>query len=288
MQTRRGFSPKMFKVLLGILLAASCVFGQKKPSPPKSVRLYIFDCGTIAGLSMDLFDLKPEEIKGPQDVVTMCYLVVHPQGTLLWDAGQIPDAQFPPTGPAKDGVMTATKKLVPQLAEIGYKPEDITYFAMSHYHSDHTGNANVFAGSTWIVQEADRTVMFSGKPPGITAPATYTKLKDAKTILLKNEDKDVFGDGSVVIKTAPGHTPGHQMLFLQLKETGPLLLAGDLYHYPEERTLDRVPTFDADREMTRRTRKDVEAFLKKTGAKLIIQHDVPTHQTLNKSPKYYE
>jgi glyoxylase-like metal-dependent hydrolase (beta-lactamase superfamily II) len=184
--------------------------------------------------------------------------------------------------------MTATKKLVPQLAAVGYKPEDITYLAMSHYHSDHTANANVFSGSTWIVQESERTAMFSGKPIPITAPATYAKLKDAKTKILKNEDFDIFGDGTVVIKTAPGHSPGHQMLFLKLEKTGPLLLAGDLYHYPEERSMDRVPTFDADREMTRRTRKDVEAFLKKSGAKLIIQHDKPTHQAMKYAPEFYE
>lgn len=237
---------------------------------------------------MSLFDLKDDEVKGPKDVVDVCYLIVHPKGTLMWDVGQIPDDKFPATGPAKDGVMTATKKLLPQLAAVGYKPEDITYLAMSHYHSDHTANANVFAGSTWIVQKAERDVMFGDKLPGITAPAGYAKLKDAKTILLHNEDKDVFGDGTVVIKTAPGHTPGHQMLFLKLQKTGPMLLAGDLYHYPEERSLDRVPTFDADRDMTRRTRKDVEAFLKSSKAKLIIQHDKPTHEALKHAPEFYE
>ena len=76
----------------------------------------------------------------------------------------------------------------------------------------------------------------------------------------------MFGDGTVIIKTAPGHTPGHQMLFLRLKKFGPLLLEGDLYHLPEERTLDRVPSFDFDAAMTRATRVKTEAFLKETGA----------------------
>lgn len=271
-----------------LLFAASWMLAQTKPGPPKSTRLYLFDCGNIAALSMALFDLKEDEVKGPKEVVDVCYLVVHPKGTLMWDVGQIPDAEFPATGPAKSGVLSASKKLLPQLAAVGYKPEDITYLAMSHYHSDHTANANAFAGSTWIVQEAERTTMFLEKPPGITQPSHYSKLKDAKTILLKNEDKDVFGDGTVVIKTAPGHTPGHQMLFLKLEKTGPLLLAGDLFHYPEERSMDRVPTFDADREMTRRTRKDVEAFLKSSGAKLIIQHDKPTHAAMKYAPEFYE
>ena len=39
------------------------------------------------------------------------------------------------------------------------------------------------------------------------------------------------------------------MLFLKLTNFGPLLLAGELYHLPEEKTLDRVPTFDFDAAM---------------------------------------
>jgi N-acyl homoserine lactone hydrolase len=98
----------------------------------------------------------------------------------------------------------------------------------------------------------------------------------------------VFGDGTVVIKTAPGHTPGHQMLFLKLEKFGPLLLAGDLYHLPEERTLDRVPTFDFDAAMTRATRKKVAEFVRQSGATVWIQHDPATNAPLKKAPQYYE
>ncbi|MEP7353034.1 MAG: hypothetical protein ABI824_07360 [Acidobacteriota bacterium] len=104
--------------------------------------------------------------------------------------------------------------------------------------------------------------MFTDPPPPIVNRDTFDKLKDAKTILLKGEDKEVFGDGTVVIKFAPGHTPGHQALFLKMAKTGPVLLAGDMYHYPEEKTLDRTPTFDADGALNRRTRKAIDAFVK--------------------------
>jgi glyoxylase-like metal-dependent hydrolase (beta-lactamase superfamily II) len=251
-------------------------------------KLYLFDCGTISGLDAQQFDLKAEEIKGPKDFVTMCYLVVHPKGTLMWDAGQIPDEEFPAEGPAKQDIMTVAKKLRPQLAEVGYKPEDINYFAMSHYHFDHTANANAFTNATWIVQESEREAMLKTPAPPLTAPAHWAKLKDGETMILKGEDKDVFGDGTVVIKYAPGHTPGHQMLFLKLAKTGPLLLTGDLYHYPEEKTLDRVPGFDADREMTRRTRKQVDAFLKEAGSQMWIQHDKLTHEKQPLAPKFLE
>ncbi len=159
---------------------------------------------------------------------------------------------------------------------------------MSHYHLDHTANANLFAGSTWIVQQAEYDAMFGAKEFAIRDASSYDKLKDAKRITLNNADHDVFGDGTVVIKTAPGHTPGHQMLFLRLKKFGPLLLEGDLYHLPEERTLDRVPTFDFDAAMTRATRVKTEAFLKETGAQMWIQHDPPTNAKLRKAPEFYD
>jgi glyoxylase-like metal-dependent hydrolase (beta-lactamase superfamily II) len=138
------------------------------------------------------------------------------------------------------------------------------------------------------VQQAEYDAMFTDAEHAIRSPETYDQLKNSKRITLNNEDHDVFGDGTVVIKTAPGHTPGHQMLFLKLKNFGPLLLAGDLYHLPEERTLDRVPTFDFDAAMTRQTRKQVEEFLRQSGAKLWIQHDAPTYAGLKKPPQYYD
>ena len=253
------------------------------------LRLYVLDCGTIAPMDPKLFNLTKEEIHSDASFVSPCYLVVHPKGTLIWDVGQVPDDAIPDNGTevVLQGILKAKRKLAPQLVALGYQPKDITYLAMSHYHADHTANANMFAGSTWIVQQAEYDVMFGNKQVGILMPDSYKDLKTSKRITLNNEDHDVFGDGRVVIKTAPGHTPGHQMLFLKLSKFGPLLLAGDLYHFPEEKTLDRVPTFDADAAMTRVTRKKVDEFVKQTGAKMWIQHDPATYAPLKKAPEYY-
>ncbi len=263
---------------------------QAAPPAPRTLRLYILDCGTIGPMDPLLFGLKPEELNRDVNFVSPCYLIVHPKGTLIWDVGQVPDRDIPDDGTevVQQKFLKATRRLGPQLAALGYKPKDITYLAMSHYHVDHTANANMFAGSTWIVQQAEYDIMFGDGPVGIRMPDTYKDLKAAKRITLHNADHDVFGDGRVIIKTAPGHTPGHQMLFLKLAKFGPLLLAGDLYHLPEERTLDRVPTFDFDAAMTRASRKKVEELLKQTGATLWIQHDPATNATLKKAPLYYD
>ena len=98
----------------------------------------------------------------------------------------------------------------------------------------------------------------------------------------------MFGDGTVVIKFTPGHTPGHQVLSLKLAKTGRVVLAGDLYHYPEERTLGRIPTFDDNQEQTAKTRIALDAFLKTNNAQLWIQHDFAANAKLKKAPQYYD
>ena len=265
---------------------------QKKPAPPKSVRLYILDCGDITGVGEAQFGFKPGQLADTR-MVTPCYLIVHPRGTLMWDTGEIPDADFKAPGPTKEGAFTITRPLLPQLAALGYTPADITYLALSHYHGDHVANANAFAGSTWIVQDVEKAAMFAkqdGKARASNAPnpAFFGKLANSKTILLHSEDHDVFGDGTVVIKFTPGHTPGHQSLFLKFAKTGPVVLSGDLYHYPEERSLGIVPGFDVNADQTRKSRADLEAFLKKSGAVLWIQHATADNAKLKKAPEYYE
>jgi glyoxylase-like metal-dependent hydrolase (beta-lactamase superfamily II) len=273
--------------LLGGVTFASV--SHAKPAHVARLRLYVMDCGTIVAMDPALYGLKAEEIHGDTAFVTPCYLVVHPKGTLVWDVGQVPDKDIPDDGTlVQQTVLRATRRLSTQLMAIGYEPQDITYIAMSHYHADHTANANAFAKSTWIVQQTDYDMMFKPGDIAIRVPETYQDLKTSKRITLQNQDHDVFGDGTVVIKTAPGHTPGHQMLFLKLAKFDPLLLAGDLYHLPEEKTLDRVPTFDFDSAMTRATRKRVDEFLSSAHATMWIQHNPATYATLKKAPDYYE
>ncbi len=266
---------------------------QKHTKPPKSLRVYVFDCGMIKGLDpLTTFHFKKEELAGV-DFVVPCYLIAGPRGTLMWDTGVVPDSAFKPDGsPVSQGnppvSIIATKPLLPQLAAIGYSPADITYLALSHYHSDHTANANAFAGSTWLVHQTERDAMFADKAAGIMQQSSFSSLKNSKTKILPETDYDVFGDGSAIIKYAPGHTPGHQVLLLNLKKTGPVLIAGDLYHYPEERFTGKTPTFEFNREESLASRKAIEDFLKKSKAQLWIEHDLATFNKLKKAPQFYE
>ena len=262
---------------------------------PASLRLYVLDGGTMRG-DLARFRLQADETS-TADMSNPAFLVVHPRGILLWDTGAVPDGEWTPTGnpvphhivlpDASERDLMLSKPLLPQLAELGYTPADVTYLALSHYHWDHVANANAFAGATWLVRQVERDAMFAEVPP-VTQPQNYARLKDSNTVIIQGDDYDVFGDGTVVIKSAPGHTPGHQVLYLRLPRTGDVLLSGDVYHFPASRTLRRVPTFDFDQEQTPVTREAIEAFLAETGAQLWIQHDAVGNALLRKAPQYYD
>jgi glyoxylase-like metal-dependent hydrolase (beta-lactamase superfamily II) len=277
-----------FLAFLILTMAPPAVAQQKKPDTPKSVRLYVFDCGSLNIPDISPYQLKKEEI-ATNFMSVPCFMVAHPKGTLMWDVGAVPDSAFKAGGgPATLRYATSAKPLTAQLAEIGYRPTDITYLALSHFHWDHVGNANVFAGATWLVRKPERDVMFSEPPSPRTEPANYSALKNSKSIIVTMDDYDVFGDGTVVMKSAPGHSPAHQVLFLKLAKTGPVLLSGDLYHYPEERKLNRIPTTEFNAAQTTASRAAIEAFLKKTGAQLWIQHDFNGNAKLKKAPAFYD
>jgi len=275
-------------VVLIASLATPLAQAQKRPERVKSLRLYVFDCGTLDMPDPGRYNFKREEL-ATNLMSDACFLIVHPQGTLMWDTGVVPDGDFKADGtPVKIGYATATKPLLPQLAAVGYTPRDITYVAFSHFHYDHVANGNAFARSTWLVRQKERDIMFAEPPSDRTVPANYAALKNSKTVIVEDDEYDVFGDGSVIMKSAPGHSPDHQVLLLKLEKTGPVLLSGDLWHYPEERKFDRYPTTEFDVEQTKKSRAAIEEYLKKTGAQLWIQHDYIANQKLKKAPEFYE
>jgi N-acyl homoserine lactone hydrolase len=273
------------RIALTLLLAIASAFAQDV----KSVRLYVFDCGRLkSGI--------PEVLRDRGVTVTdmsvSAYLIVHPRGTLLWDSGVIPDELVKPEG-TTEARATVHTTLKAQLAAIGYKPADITYLALSHNHYDHSANANAFAGSTWLVQRPERAVMFPDTPSESETPingaARWSELRNSKTKILDG-DYDVFGDGTVIIISTPGHTPGHQSLLVNLKKTGPVLLSGDLYHYPAERTLKNFTPFAnlGNPEQEASSKAKVEVLLKEKHAELWIQHDILADAKLKKSPAFYQ
>jgi glyoxylase-like metal-dependent hydrolase (beta-lactamase superfamily II) len=188
---------------------------------PRTLRLYVVDCGQLnmTAEAAQRYHVTAAEV-GDTRMSVPCFLIAHPKGTMMWDLGVIPDPIVealargtPRSNFNVSAVAVVTRTLKSQLAEIGYSPADIMYVAVSHSHNDHSANLNEFAGSTWLARPAEREFMWAENNTRVI-PSFYTELKNSKSIVLDKDEHDVFGDGRVVIKSAPGHTPGHQVLIL--------------------------------------------------------------------------
>jgi N-acyl homoserine lactone hydrolase len=281
---------------LAILSFVAVALGAAAQSTVSSPRLYVFDGGVLASETARyrLTDADVEEV----ELSVASYLVVHPRGVLMWDAGAVGDAER--SGPVgyeqrlvrhdkQERFVKLAPPLAAQLAAAGYEPADVTHLALSHYHWDHTADANTFAHAQWLVPKLEHDAMFRADPPGGTRPETYSALRNSsRTTVLTAAEHDVFGDGSVVIRQASGHTEGHTVLYVKLANTGGVVLSGDLYHYPAERTLNRLPTTEVSEAETQAARTDLEQFLRRTNSALWIQHDLVAHRKLKKAPEYYD
>ncbi len=279
-------------VLLVIALAVAA-HSQTPQSAIQGLRLYVLDGGTIITNHPEGFGLTREQVKN-SNFSCAVYLIVHQRGALLFDTG-LGDRYFGrafnesplgdrPDPPSTAGFVLVTKTLKSQLEQIGYPPSKINYLAFSHPHDDHIGNANDFAGGTFLVHQGDHDMMFG---PNVQVNPAYAALKNSKTKMVEG-DYDVFGDGTVVLLFTPGHTPGHQSLYVKLPKTGPVVLSGDLYHYPEDLKLDSMPDREKTPGITEASRKKLQAFLANTGAQLWIGHDINFFSRQKHAPQYYD
>ena len=188
-------------------------------------KLYILNCGE--GVAGDISRWSPGVNVGKSmDFVDNCYLIKHAQGWMLWDTGltdaiaAMPDGQAPADPKATHWYRPKT--LASQLDQLGVKPADIKFVAVSHTHPDHIGNVEMFPQAMLLVQKAEYEW-----PGPIGAP----RFKPEHPVTKLEGDNDVFGDGSVTIISTPGHTPGHQSLLVKLPKTGAVVLSGDAVHF---------------------------------------------------------
>src|SRR6266508_1390287 len=237
-------------------------------------RLYVLNCGE--GRAGDISRWSPSVNVGQSmDFVDNCYLIKHAQGWMLWDTGvadaiaAMPDGQKP--ADPRGTHWKRPKTLGSQLEQLGVKPSDIKYVAVSHSHPDHIGNVEMFPQTMLLVQNAEYEWPGANNVPRFKPQHPVTKLEG---------DKDVFGDGSVTIISTPGHTPGHQSLLVKLPKTGALLLSGDAVHFQSNWDNRRVPAINSEQEQTRTSMQRMADILAKQKATLWINHDKAQRDTL--------
>jgi N-acyl homoserine lactone hydrolase len=241
-------------------------------------RLYVMDCGHNAASDQSRWS-PGVNVGKPIELSDNCYLIRHGSDWLLWDTGY-PDAIADKPLVNQIGTATRARTLAAQLAEIGVKPADIRYVAVSHTHGDHVGNVDMFPTSTLLIQKPEFDWAFAeGKAPPFKADRPIRKLEG---------DLDLFGDGSVVILSTPGHTPGHESLLVHLPKTGWIVLSGDAAHFKDNWDNRRVPSMNTSAEQTQASYKKIADALADKKAALWINHDQQQSKTQKHSPQYYD
>jgi glyoxylase-like metal-dependent hydrolase (beta-lactamase superfamily II) len=254
--------------LLGLMAIAACgalggapAFAQSAPE----VTLTRLDCGNSAAPASvapfsDTYAMPDLKVQ----LTFSCYLVKHGEDYLVWD-----------TGYAVGANAEAPKvSLVDQLAQLKLTPDQVKYVGISHYHGDHTGQTASFPKATLLIGKADWDVLNGPKPsPAANAAPFAHWISGGGKVDPVTRDKNVFGDGTVVMLDTPGHTPGHHSLLVRLKDAGVVLLTGDLTHFRENYDGDGVPTFNTDRAQSLASLDRFKKIAANLKATVIIQHD---------------
>ena len=273
----------MKKIIFLFVISISivgCQKAEKKEEVKKpEIKLFALEGGSILVKKLEVFSQDTTYTGQTKQFANAYYVISHPKGNLMWDAG-LPEqlvVDEPFHEPSGVFAIKRPDSLVNQLASIGFKIEDFKYIALSHHHFDHTGHANYFKDATWLVQENEYNFL-AGDSTKVN-PAIKNLTTKVKTL---NGDHDVFGDGTVIIKSMPGHTIGHQVLYIDLGLEQPVLLAGDLYHFEENRATRGVPSFNYNVEQTLESMDKFEAFAKEKNANVFIQHSPADFERIKK------
>ena len=233
---------------------------------PAMVTLTRLDCGTNAPpTDVGLRFSDTYAFSGVMVQLTYsCYLIRHNDDYMLWDTGF-------GMGP---GATAPKQSLVQQLAQLKLTPANVKYVGISHYHGDHTGQVGSFPQATLLIGKGDWDALNDPKMAAAANPATFTAwISGGSKVEPQSADKDVFGDGSVIMLSTPGHTPGHHSLLVKLREMGNVLITGDVSHFRENYESNGVPTFNTDRAASLASIDRFKLIAKNLKATVIIQHD---------------
>lgn len=238
------------------------------------LELWRLDCGRIAVSDLSVFSDTFAYAGEKKTLTDSCYVIRHGNDYMLWDTG-LPAALLGKPLAADQVLAPTLDRTVPdQLKEIAVKPEAIGLIGISHYHFDHVGQAADFPKARLMIGKTDLEALKSKPAPFGADPSLLAPWLDGSAPVDTVEgDKDVFGDGSVVMLSAPGHTPGSHALLVRLAEKGPVLLSGDVAHFEKQFETNGVPPFNTNRAESLASMARLQSMARTLGATLIVQHD---------------
>jgi len=276
-----------FWILTAGAVASAVMAGTlSRAADPIPVSLTRLDCGAVQVNDLNAFSDTNAYTGQSKRLTDSCYLIQHGETYMLWDTG-LPLAL---KGSAVDDKVamspTFDKTIKEQLAVLKVKPEQISFIGISHYHFDHIGQAADFPNAKLLIGKGDWEALTADPLPFGANPALLEHwLKGDGAVEGVSGDKDIFGDGSVVMLGMPGHTPGHHSLKVTLAKTGTVLLTGDVTHFHENYDSNGVPGFNTDRADTLASLERFKQIAGNEKAMIVIQHDM---RDIEKLPAFPE
>jgi N-acyl homoserine lactone hydrolase len=207
---------------------------------------------------------------GDLTVPVPAYLIEHPRGLAVFDAGLGPRFARPAGEALRGPVDLYEDALIDaRLRAVGVDPVRVGYVINSHLHASHAGGNALMPAASVIVQAREYEFASAGGDGGYHAPEFDT----GQPVVAVPGSHDVFGDGSVVLVPTPGHTPGHQSAVVRT-DGGDVVLAGDACSL--RRSLDEMtlPGHVHDPELYRRS-LDWIRDQRRAGATIAFGHEHP-------------
>jgi N-acyl homoserine lactone hydrolase len=239
-----------------------------------TIHLFTFDAGVIHTRGVRFINRHGAAETRDMADPNHCYLIQHPRGLLMWDAGLADTIAALPGKTLTRGKFSfeLPRTLQSQLEEAGFRGEAINFLAFSHLQIDHGGNAALFPQAKVLIQAPEYAMAFGAEADKWGYRCSDYECLSQHEILQLQGDHDVFGDGSVILLSAPGHTPGHQVLYVDLGRPGPLLLSGDLYYAAKDPLDGWQPAWNFNQEQTWQTMARLEQYAGEHGARWVINH----------------
>jgi N-acyl homoserine lactone hydrolase len=272
----------LINVVVVLFIASYATTAGSAPAP--TVRMWRLDCGAIQVNDLDAFSDTYLYVGRSKRLTDSCYLIKHDDTYMLWDTG-LPESSLGASLQGSDTMMPSlSRTLKDQLTEIKVSPSSISIIGISHSHWDHTGQAASFPQAKLLMGQGDVEGM--RKPASERAKPLEHWLSGGGALEEISGDKDVFGDGSVIMLDLPGHTPGHHGLLVKLAKTGYVLLSGDVTHFRENYEREGIPSFNEDRAKSVASLDRFKKIAANLKAVTIIQHEPEDVAKLPKFPQF--
>lgn len=212
-------------------------------TPPKELALFAMVTGVNHRVAA--FGYRGGSFFDRRDFSMAGTLVKHPKGDLLIDTGfgRKIDEQFR-TMPWLFRAITSYSLWQPaadQLSAAGYDQKSLRAILLTHSHWDHVSGLPDFPGvPVWVTPQEREFIRKSGS---MDFCKLFTGIRyeeygfEGGAYLGFPQSHDVYGDGSIVVVPAPGHTPGSVIVFVTLSNGTRYAFVGDLVYQLEGITL---------------------------------------------------